>query len=49
MAIEGDVDSDEEDVASSGEDNSLGSDIDIARKRVSNRKKNECFGNTHKA
>jgi hypothetical protein len=38
VAIEGDVDKDEEDVASSGEDNSLGSDIDIAGERVSDRK-----------
>lgn len=44
VAIEGDVDSDEEDVASSGEDNSLGSDMDIAGERVRDRKINECFG-----
>lgn len=39
MAIEGDVDNDEEDVASSAEDNSVGSDIDIAGERVRDEKK----------
>ena len=39
MAIEGDVDSDEGDVTSSGEDSSVGSEIDIAGVSVSGYKR----------
>jgi hypothetical protein len=38
VGIEGEVDNDEEDVASSGEDNSLDSDIDIAGATMSDAK-----------